>query len=151
MGSQEEWDRHHDQYGNGEWNYVTNEAGLRKFWTEGVARNKGYENIYTMGMRGDGDLAMPDSGGPEANKQLLERIIHDQREILAKNVNPDVTKLPQLWALFTEVQKYYDAGLRVPDDETLRFTDDNVGNLRRVATVKSESEAAEQASITTWT
>ena len=66
-----------------------------------------------MGMRGDGDVAMPDAGGLEANKKLLEKIITDQRQILAEHMNPDVTKIPQLWALFTEVQQYYDAGLKV--------------------------------------
>ena len=85
-------------------------------------------------MRGDGDVAMPDAGGLEANKKLLEKIITDQRQILAEHMNPDVTKIPQLWALFTEVQQYYDAGLKLPDDVTLLFTDDNVGDLRRLPT-----------------
>jgi hypothetical protein len=141
MRAQAEWTKHGSTYGNGEWNYVTNTEGLRKFWTDGVARNKNYENIYTVGMRGDGDLAMPDAGGMEANKKLLEQIIADQRQILAKYVNPDPTKLPQIWALFTEVQKYYDAGLRVPDDVTLLFTDDNVGNLRRVPTPEERTRS----------
>ena len=132
--SQGEWFRHKQDYGNGEWNYKTNAEGLRKFWNDGVARNKNYENIYTMGMRGDGDMAMPDAGGLEANKKLLEKVISDQREILAAQVNPDVTKVPQMWALYTEVQRYYDAGLKVPDDVTPLFSDDNVGNLRRLPT-----------------
>ena len=134
MRAQAEWTKHGNTFGNGEWNYVANAEGLRKFWAEGVERNKAYENIYTMGMRGDGDLAMPDAGGLEANKKLLEQIIADQRQILANHVNPNPARLPQIWALFTEVQRYYDAGLRVPDDVTLLFTDDNVGNLRRVPT-----------------
>ncbi len=134
MRAQAEWTRHRSEFGNGEWDYTKNAAGLTKFWTEGVNRNKAYENIYTIGMRGDGDVAMPDAGGFAANKKLLEQIIKDQRSILAQHVNPDVTKVPQLWALFTEVQKYYDAGLKVPDDVALLFTDDNVGNLRRVPT-----------------
>ena len=129
MRSQGEWYRHKQEYGNGEWNYKTNAEGLRKFWTDGVIRNKNYENIYTMGMRGDGDMAMPDAGGLQANMALLEKIITDQREILAAQVNPDVTKVPQLWALYTEVQRYYDAGLKAPDDVTPLFSDDNVGNL----------------------
>jgi hypothetical protein len=134
MRAQKEWTSHRSQYGNGQWNYLTNKEGLQKFWSDGVERNRNYENIYTMGMRGDGDMAMPDAGGPEANKKLLETIIADQREIIARHVNPDAAKVPQLWALFTEVQQYYDAGLRVPDDVTLLFTDDNVGDLRRVLT-----------------
>ena len=132
--AQQEWTMHHAQFGNGDWNYMTNEQGLKKFWTEGIDRNKKYESIVTVGMRGDGDMAMPDAGDMEANKKLLERIINDQRQIIAEHMNSDPSKVPQLWALFTEVQKYYDAGLRVPDDVTLLFTDDNVGNLRRVPT-----------------
>jgi hypothetical protein len=134
MRAQQEWTNHRRQYGSGQWNYLTNKEGLQQFWADGVERNKNYENIYTMGMRGDGDIAMPDAGGLEANKRLLETIIADQREIIARHVNPDPSKVPQLWALFTEVQQYYDAGLRVPDDVTLLFTDDNVGDLRRVLT-----------------
>ena len=134
MRAQAEWDHHRKEYGNGEWNYLTNKQGLNEFWTDGLKRNGKYENIITMGMRGDGDLAMPDAGSFEKNKELLGEIIADQRKIIAKYVNPDPAKVPQLWALFTEVQKYYDAGLRPPDDVTLLFTDDNVGNLRRVPT-----------------
>jgi hypothetical protein len=132
--AQKEWTKNHDQYGNGQWNYLTNEAGLKMFWTEGIERNKNYESLVTVGMRGDGDVAMPDAGGLEANKKLLEKIITDQRQILAEHLNPDVTKIPQLWALFTEVQQYYDAGLKLPDDVTLLFCDDNVGDLRRLPT-----------------
>ena len=130
--AQKEWTDHHQQYGNGEWNYATNEKGLKQFWTDGIERNKHFESLVTIGMRGDGDLAMPDAGGLDANKKLLEKIITDQRQILAEHLNPDVTKVPQLWALFTEVQQYYDAGLKVPDDVTLLFCDDNVGDLRRL-------------------
>jgi hypothetical protein len=132
--AQKEWTKHHAEYGNGQWNYLTNETGLKQFWTDGIERNKKYESIVTVGMRGDGDVAMPDAGGLEANKKLLEKIITDQRQILAEHMNPDVTKIPQLWALFTEVQQYYDAGLKVPDDVTLLFCDDNVGDLRRLPT-----------------
>jgi hypothetical protein len=139
--AQAEWTRHHEQYGNGEWNYLTNEQGLKKFWTDGIERNKNYESIVTVGMRGDGDMAMPDAGGFEANKKLLEKIITDQRQILAEHMNPDVTKIPQLWALFTEVQKYYDAGLKLPDDVTLLFCDDNVGDLRRLPTAEERKRS----------
>lgn len=132
MRAQKEWTKAHAQYGNGAWNYITNDEGLNRFWADGIERNKHYENLVTMGMRGDGDEGMPDAGGLEANINLLTRTIADQRTILSQHINPDVTKVPQLWALYTEVQKYYDAGLKVPDDITLLFTDDNVGNLRRL-------------------
>ncbi|MFS2016031.1 glycosyl hydrolase 115 family protein [Massilia sp. CT11-108] len=132
--SHHEWLAHRRDYGNGEWNYATNEDGLKRFFRDGIRRNKAYESIVTMGMRGDGDTAMPDAGGLEANKKLIEKIIHDQQQILTEEMGVDQRQVPQLWALFTEVQKYYDAGLKVPDNVTLLFTDDNVGNLRRLPT-----------------
>jgi len=54
--------------------------------------------------------------------------------MIAEEVNPDVTKVPQLWCLYKEVQEYYEKGLRVPDDVTLLWSDDNWGNLRRLPT-----------------
>jgi len=71
-------------------------------------------------------------------RQVYERL---HAQILAGHLNPEVTKVPQLWALYTEVQKYYDAGLRVPDDVTLLFTDDNVGNLRRLPTAEERKRS----------
>ncbi|KQQ40067.1 hypothetical protein ASF61_04510 [Duganella sp. Leaf126] len=129
-----EWTAHRKDYGNGEWNYLTNEAGIRRFFADGVRRNKAYESVMTMGMRGDGDVAMPDAGGLEANKKMIEKIIADQQRIITEQSGVDQRQVPQLWALFTEVQQYYDAGLTVPDNVTLLFTDDNVGNLRRLPT-----------------
>jgi len=70
----------------------------------------------------------------EANTELLEKIVADQRKILATQVNPDVTKIPQDWALYKEVQEYYEKGMRVPDDVTLLWCDDNWGNIRRLPT-----------------
>jgi hypothetical protein len=139
--AQKEWTKAKNNYGNGQWDYAKNPDGLKKFWTEGIERNKKYESLVTVGIRGDGDVAMADAGGLEANKKLLEKVITDQRQILAEHLNPDVTKVPQLWALFTEVQQYYDAGLKLPDDVTLLFTDDNVGDLRRLPTPEERNRS----------
>ena len=73
-------------------------------------------------------------GGPAANMALLEKIVGVQRKIIAEEINPDVTRVPQLWCLYKEVQEFYDAGMRVPDDVTLLWCDDNWGNLRRLPT-----------------
>jgi hypothetical protein len=124
LRAQQEWKRH----GKGAWDYAANSAELQEFWREGVRRNKDYESLYTVGMRGDGDYPM----SAEANTALLERIVKEQRKILAEEVNPDVTKVPQVWALYKEVQDYYEKGMRVPDDVTLLWCDDNWGNLRRL-------------------
>jgi hypothetical protein len=84
---------------------------------------------------------MPDTGSFEGNKALLEKIIGEQRRILAANVNPDLSQLPQVWTLFTEVQKYWEAGLKLPDDVTILFADDNVGNLRRLPTARERQRS----------
>ncbi|MFD2720368.1 glycosyl hydrolase 115 family protein [Hymenobacter monticola] len=122
--SQKEWER----YGKGPWNYETNPVELQKFWRQGIENMGAKESIITMGMRGDGDVPM--SAG--TNIKLLESIVRDQRTILADVTKRPVETIPQLWALYTEVQQYYDQGMRVPDDVTLLLCDDNYGNIRRL-------------------
>ncbi len=126
LRAQQEWKRH----GKGPWDYSTNGEELREFWSQGIERNKNFESIITLGMRGDGDLPMSE----ESNVELLEKIVADQRKILARKMNPDLAKIPQSWALYKEVQEYYEKGMRVPDDVTLLWCDDNWGNIRRLPT-----------------
>ncbi|MEO6528630.1 MAG: glycosyl hydrolase 115 family protein [Gemmatimonadaceae bacterium] len=122
--AQQEWKR----YGKGPWNYEKNDSTLRAFWRAGIERMGTRENIVTLGMRGDGDMPMTEG----SNIALLERIVADQRTILTDVTKRDASKTPQLWALYKEVQDYYDKGMRVPDDVTLLFADDNWGNIRRL-------------------
>lgn len=119
-----EWER----YGSGRWDYAKNPEALRKFWREGVTRMGGNESLVTVGMRGDGDEPMTQGTAT----QLLETIVADQRQIIAEVTGKPPEKTPQVWALYKEVQDYYDAGMRVPDDVTLLFADDNWGNIRRL-------------------
>ena len=128
LRAQQEWKRH----GKGAWDYSTNGEELREFWSQGIERNKDYESIITLGMRGDGDMPMSE----ESNVALLEKIVADQRKILAREMNPDLEKIPQSWALYKEVQEYYEKGMRVPDDVTLLWCDDNWGNIRRLPTAE---------------
>ena len=132
--AQQEWTKRKNSIGNGQWNYATNRDGLHQFWEEGIKRNKDYENLITLGMRGDGDEPMVKGGDMAANIKLLEGIVADQRKLIAESVNRDVTKVPQVWALYKEVSDYYDHGMKVPDDVTLLWCDDNWGNLRRLPT-----------------
>jgi hypothetical protein len=129
LRAQQEW-KHH---GKGPWDYAKNPEVLRQFWEEGVKRNKSYESIISIGMRGDGDMPMAGTG-MGANITLLEKIVADQRKIISEQVNPNLAAVPQLWALYKEVQGYYDNGMRVPDDVTLLWCDDNWGNIRRLPT-----------------
>uniref|UniRef100_UPI00068889FB glycosyl hydrolase 115 family protein n=1 Tax=Chryseobacterium daeguense TaxID=412438 RepID=UPI00068889FB len=132
MRAQKEWGNHRKEYGNGEWNYHTNKEGLLKFWEDGFSRNKNYDNLVTMGMRGNGDEPMSDLGSAEANFKLLEQIMLDQRKIIQKVTKKQAKETPQLWALYSEVLDYYDQGMKVPDDMTILLCDDNWGNVRRL-------------------
>ncbi|KAI0049026.1 glycoside hydrolase family 115 protein [Auriscalpium vulgare] len=115
-------------FGEGDYDYNTNQQFIYNFWVEGVNRSKTYESLYTVGMRGNGDLPL----GTSTNIALLEKIVSDQRTIFASEFNgTDVATIPQVWALYKEVEGYYDQGMRVPDDITLLWSDDNWGNVRR--------------------
>ncbi len=110
------------------WDYARNAPALEAFWRAGLARSAGADRIITVGMRGDGDLPM----APQTSIPLLESIVAAQRRIIAGQTGAPAAQTPQVWALYKEVQDYYDAGMRVPDDVTLLFSDDNWGNLRRL-------------------
>ena len=125
--------RNHQEYarnrkGWGPWNYQKNKENLQKFFREGIERMKGTEQFVTIGMRGDGDEAM----SAEADTKLMNQIINDQRKIIADVTGKKASETPQVWALYKEVQDYYDKGMKVPDDVTLLLCDDNWGNVRRV-------------------
>lgn len=124
MRAHVEWER----YGSGPWNYEANDAKLRDFWAEGIRRMGTNESVVTVGMRGDGDMPMTEG----ANIALLERIVADQRKIIGEVTGRDPGTVPQMWALYKEVQEYYDRGMRVPEDVTLLLCDDNWGNIRKL-------------------
>lgn len=122
MRAHVEWDR----YGEGAWNYETNAEELQEFWKECMRRTQGQEKEVTLAMRGDGDEAM----GEETNSELLEKTVSDQRKIIENVTDKPASETPQVWALYKEVQDYYDPAMRVPDDVTLLLCDDNWGQVR---------------------
>ena len=122
----------------GAWDYATNKANLDRFFEEGLERNKAYDNLITIGMRGDGDVAMG-NGDDEDNMKTLKDVVDGQREIIERVYKKPASEVPQLWAIFTEVQRYYDAGFTVPDDVTLLFCDNNWGYIRRTGPEKEQA------------
>ncbi len=129
--AQQDWKRR----GKGEWNYQTNKKGLDEFWKTGMERAKDWESVITVGMRGDGDEPMSE----ESNIELLQNIVKDQRSIIEKVTGKKAKETPQVWALYKEVQDYYDKGMRVPDDITLLLCDDNWGNVRKLPALNAKS------------
>lgn len=115
----------------GPWDYSVNKEKLDQFFTEGIERNRAFDNLITIGMRGDGDAAMG-KGSDDENRRTLHGVIQGQREIIGKAYGRSPSEVPQMWAIYTEVQRYYDAGFTVPDDVMLVFCDSNWGYIRRI-------------------
>ncbi len=124
LRAQQEWKK----FGKGAWDYTKNDTVLRSFWKKGIENMGSHESLVTVGMRGDGDMPMTQGTATD----LLEKIVADQRKILEEVTQKPASATPQLWALYKEVQDYYDKGMRVPDDVTLLLCDDNWGNLRKL-------------------
>ena len=133
----QEWARRRGA--DGPWDYTANKQVLTKFFTEGMERAKGTEDLITIGMRGDGDAALGKEGEEANYIKLLETIIKDQRKIIKKVTGRPASERPQVWALYKEVQQYYDLGLRVPDDVTILLSDDNWGDVRKLPTAAERS------------
>ena len=129
-----EWDKARD----GEWNYETNSTTILKKLDDRIRETANYDNIYTMGLRGLHDEAMKGSTNPKDRARTLEKVIDKQRGILEKYKKQKPERLPQIFVPYKETLDIYDAGLRVPDDITLVWPDDNYGYMKRV------SNAAEQ-------
>ena len=122
----QEYARHRDEYGP--WDYQTNKERIDQFFTDGIQRLKGTEDVVTIAMRGDGDAPM----GPNTDTKLLENIVADQRKIIERVTGKPANKTPQVWALYSEVLDYYDKGMKIPDDVMILLCDDNWGDVRRL-------------------
>ena len=130
-----EWRRR----GQGDYDYVNNSASVYKFWEDRVKEVAQQGNIYTLGMRGVNDGQMQGAKTVAEQKAVLERVLKDQRGLLQKYVNKDVTAIPQAFIPYKEVLDIYNAGLQVPDDVTLIWCDDNYGYIRHFPTAEERA------------
>lgn len=117
----------------GAYNYITNGESVRQYWTERLKEVAGTEDFFTIGMRGIHDGSMEGVKTPEEKLTGLQQVIDDQRVLLAKYINKDVTKIPQVFIPYKEVLEIMESGLRVPDDVTLMWCDDNYGYMTRLS------------------
>lgn len=120
-----EWKEDKEKY-----NFVSNEKGVTEYWEERVKSNGKFENIYTLGMRGIHDSPIIGVKTQTERIPVLEKIIQTQRSLLTKFVNSDIEKVPQIFCPYKEVLADYRAGLKVPEDVTIVFPDDNFGYIR---------------------
>ena len=127
MRNQEEWTKRSRELG--EWNYRQNGENMRKFWLEGLKRNAKYDNMPTVGLRGDGDLPLDPGANFDSNKELLYQVFHDQRELIREAYGRDPATVPQIWVVFNEIVQFYNKGVRPPDDVIMAICDSNFGYL----------------------
>lgn len=122
----------------GEWkddkanyNFIANENGVTNYWEERAKTNGKFESIWTLGMRGIHDSPIQGTKNQAERIPVLEKIISTQRGLLKKYVNESVEQVPQIFCPYKEVLADYRAGLRVPEDVTIVFPDDNFGYIRQ--------------------
>jgi hypothetical protein len=127
--SQQEWDRRNYRT-LGPWDYVKHPQEMQDFWREGIRRNKDYESVVTMGLRGANDSEM--KGTMKDNIAMVEGIIKTQQQILVDEMKKPLESIPQAWCLYKEINDYYNEGMKVPDNITLLWADDNWGYIRRL-------------------
>ena len=151
--AESEWSQQRD----GDWNYKTNRETILKKWDNRLSEAAQYENIYTVAMRGVHDAGLRGNLPLDERVTLLEQVISDQRQLLAshnaytplhkvqspkskvqspkpKVQSPKTEDIPQIFVPYKETMDIYEAGLRVPDDITLVWVDDNYGYMKRVST-----------------
>ncbi|WP_273162425.1 glycosyl hydrolase 115 family protein [Massilia timonae] len=127
------------QAGFGEFNWFTNRDALLGYWQQRVDEVKGFENVYTLGLRGVHDSAMEGASGPDQARATVEEVIASQRAMLAHTLGRSAERIPQAFTMYKEVLDYYNRGLRVPDDVTLVWPEDNYGYLNQLGTARERA------------
>ncbi len=134
-----------DEYGKqpGPWRYDTNENEIKRYWEDRVKQvaDQNIEAVFTIGMRGIHDSGMPGPETIEGKVDLLSQIIKDQRKLLSKHFGKDASDIPQIFCPYKEVLQLYKAGLKVPDDVTIVWADDNYGYIRKLSTPKEQQRS----------
>ncbi|MDE6768881.1 MAG: glycosyl hydrolase 115 family protein, partial [Muribaculaceae bacterium] len=124
-----EWDSKRD----GEWDYGTNRDVIYNKFVNRLEEAAPYENIYTIGMRGVHDEAMSRERPVEERVALLEKVIADQRELLSRRLGKPAEEIPQIFVPYKETLDLYRKGLRLPEDVTIIWPDDNYGYMKSVS------------------
>ena len=124
-----EWDKNVD----GEWDYSKNKERILRKLDARVKEAAGYENIYTLAMRGLHDEGMRGNLTEDEKVKMLATAIADQRDILQKYIDTPIEEIPQIFVPYKEALDLYEKGLQVPDEVTLVWVDDNYGYMKRVS------------------
>ena len=122
-----------DHVSRGPYNYITNREQVQQYWIERLKEVKGSEEFFTIGMRGIHDGSMEGVKTKQEKLEGLQMVIDDQRELIRKYYHKDVEKVPQVFIPYKEVLEIMESGLKVPEDVTLMWCDDNYGYMTRLS------------------
>ena len=125
----------------GPYNYITNREQVQNYWIERLKEVKGSEEFFTIGMRGIHDGSMEGVHTKKEKLEGLQQVIDDQRELIRKYYNKEVEKVPQVFIPYKEVLEIMESGLKVPDDVTLMWCDDNYGYMTRLSDAEQQKRS----------
>ena len=135
---------HDSKYGDA-WSYLRNPEGITEFWRDGLLRNRPFENVITMGMRGENDTAILGADCTlKDNIDLLRQVLKVQNQLIRETVEEDLSKVPRQIVLFTEVEEFFYGNQETPglmddpelDGVTLMLSDNNQGSTRTLPSEK---------------
>ncbi len=142
-----EWGKTGDKFGghgNDDWVWKSNKDMIKRYWAERVGESRGKNAIYTLGMRGVHDTGINGYSSTAERVAALTEIIAYQRQLLADSIG-DPTTIPQIFIPYKEVLDCYNAGLKVPDDVTLMWVDDNHGYIRQMPSPAEQARSGGNA------
>ncbi|MET0980538.1 MAG: glycosyl hydrolase 115 family protein [Telluria sp.] len=125
----------------GPFNFFTNRDRLLDYWQGRVDEVKGFDNVYTLGLRGVHDSAMEGATSPQHARVTVEEVVRQQRAMLSRSLGKPAQRIPQVFTMYKEVLDYYNHGLKVPEDVTLAWPDDNYGYLHQLGTPKERARS----------
>ena len=129
-----EWPRFKSGNNSSNFTFATNPEGVTDYWAKRAGEARDYDGIYDIGMRGLQDVALLGYEGQAAQLQGLTDIIAAQRKIITDSLGGDPTKVPQIYIPYKEALTLYNAGLKIPDDVTMCWVDDNYAYIRQLPT-----------------
>ncbi|CAA9194783.1 hypothetical protein FLA105534_00320 [Flavobacterium bizetiae] len=127
----------------GDYNYFTNKTQVDKYWQDRLDELKLGQNetIMTLGMRGVHDSKMEGAKDLKESIAMVEKIIVNQREMLSNTFKKPLAAIPQAFVPYKEVLELYDNGLKIPEDITLVWPDDNYGYIRRLSNIEEQKRS----------
>jgi hypothetical protein len=118
----------------GPYNWTINRDQMIRYWTGAVQKFGQYENLYTIGLRNMDDFPMQGANTPQEMAAVLNDVVAAQRNILAQNLHKPANQIPQVFTAYKEILPAYDTGLlRLPEDVTINWPDDDFGYIRRLS------------------